>query len=240
MQNYSDNRIIKDVTDSTNESGLAAFFQRTYAYMGAALLITFGLAYALAYPFYAEFVRFYASNGALTWTVLAIAQLAVVFLIGRNALKNPALAFGGLLAFAVVEGIFFGAIFAMYDLQSIVSAFLMAAVDFGAMALYGFFTKKNLSRLAPILFGAMIALMVGLVVSIFVPGFSFIMSVLGVLVFSVYAAYDNNRLKQMYFELQGQGNRTINGLAISGALSLYLDFVNLFLYLLRIFGNQRN
>ncbi|WP_257614838.1 Bax inhibitor-1/YccA family protein, partial [Oenococcus oeni] len=145
MQNYSDNRIIKDVTDSTNESGLAAFFQRTYAYMGAALLITFGLAYALAYPFYAEFVRFYASNGALTWIVLAIAQLAVVFLIGRNALKNPALAFGGLLAFAVVEGIFFGAIFAMYDLQSIVSAFLMAAVDFGAMALYGFFTKKNLS-----------------------------------------------------------------------------------------------
>ncbi|WP_180370761.1 Bax inhibitor-1 family protein, partial [Oenococcus oeni] len=52
--------------------------------------------------------------------------------------------------------------------------------------------------------------------------------------------YDNNRLKQMYFELQGQGNQTINGLAISGALSLYLDFVNLFLYLLRIFGKQRN
>ncbi|MFT8325005.1 Bax inhibitor-1 family protein [Oenococcus sicerae] len=240
MQNFSDNRVLKDVTDSTNESGLAAFFQRTYAYMGAALLITFGLAYALAYPFYTQFSQFYASHGMITWIVLAIAQLAVVFLIGRNALKNPTLALGGLLAFAVVEGIFFGALFAMYSVTSIVSAFLMAAVDFAAMSLYGFFTKKSLAGLAPILFGGMIAVIVGLILSIFVPGFNLIISILAVVVFSVYTAYDNNRLKQMYFQLKSQGNDTTNGLAISGALSLYLDFVNIFIYLLRIFGNQRN
>lgn len=89
MQNFSDNRVLKDVTDSTNESGLAAFFQRTYAYMGAALLITFGLAYALAYPFYTQFSQFYASHGMITWIVLAIAQLAVVFFDRTQRVEKP-------------------------------------------------------------------------------------------------------------------------------------------------------
>ncbi|MCV3296082.1 MAG: Bax inhibitor-1/YccA family protein [Oenococcus sp.] len=240
MQNFSNNRVLKDVTDSTRQAGLAAFFQRTYAYMGGALLITFGLAYLLAYPLASQIANFYQNSGMLTWIILAIAQFAVVIMIGRNALKNPALALAGLLVYAVIEGLFFGVIFAVTSLSSIVSAFLVAAVDFGAMSLYGFITKKNLASWAPIMFGALIALFVGLIISIFVPGFSLIISVLGILVFSAYAAYDNNRLKQMYFQLQGQGNETTNGLAIAGALNLYLDFINLFLFLLRLFGNQRN
>lgn len=240
MQNFSNNRILKDVTDSTKQSGLAAFFQRTYAYMGASLLITFGLAYALAYPLAGQVSRFYQSSGMLTWILLAVLQLGVVMMIGRNAMKNPALALSGLLVYAVIEGVFFGFIFAMYSLQAIVSAFLMAAVDFGAMSLYGFITKKNLASWAPILFGGMIALFVGLIISMFVPGFNFIISILAIIVFSAYAAYDNNNLKQIYFQLQGQGNETVNGLAIAGALNLYLDFINLFLFVLQIFGNQRN
>ncbi|WP_439425940.1 Bax inhibitor-1 family protein [Oenococcus alcoholitolerans] len=240
MQNFSNNRIVKDVTDSNKESGLAAFFQRTYAYMGSALLITFGLAYALAYPLQQQFSTFYTSNGTLTWLLLAIVQLGVVFLIGRNSLKNPALAFGGLLAYSVIEGIFFGMLFVIFDLQSVVSALLVAVVDFGAMAAYGLLTKRNLAGLAPILFGGLIAMLVGLIISLFVPGFNLIMAFFGVILFSVFTAYDNNNLKHLYYSLQGQGNDAVNGLAISGALSLYLDFINLFIYLLRIFGSPRN
>ncbi len=236
MQNFQDNRTVKDVTASANESSLASFFQKTYAYMGISLLLTFGIAYIMAYPLHSQLVGL--RSNMLTWIILFGAQIALIFLINRNALKNTSKAVGGLVAFAVIEGIFFGTILSMFSAQAVVSAFLVATVDFGGMALYGFFTKRNLSNFAPILFGGLIALIIGSIVSIFLhsTGLYFIITIVGVLIFSGYAAFDHHNLKRMYFALQSQGMNTTNGLAISGALMLYLDFINLFIYFLQLFS----
>ena len=120
----------------------------------------------------------------------------------------------------------------------IASAFFTTALLFAGMAFYGVTTKKSLSSMSAILFGSVIALIIGGIINLFFFNsiVYFFLSVVGVIVFALMTAYDMNRLKAMYLEGGLQGDATlVQGLAVSGALSLYMDFINLFLYILRLF-----
>jgi FtsH-binding integral membrane protein len=239
MQNYSENKILNTEVNES-ENSLSRFFQKTYALMAIALLVTAGTAYLLSHVFLTQYVNFMNSFNTIGWIALIGLQLLVVFLIGRQSFKNPAMAFALLLIFGVVEGIVFGGLFLSFTSASIASTFVITAADFGAMALYGVFSKKNMSKMGPILFGAVIALIVASLINIFLHSsmLMWITSIIAIVVFSLYTMYDNNQLKRQFYQLQSSGVEDSTGLAVNGALRLYLDFINIFVNLLQIFGNR--
>jgi FtsH-binding integral membrane protein len=126
-------------------------------------------------------------------------------------------------------------------LNSIISTFLVAAITFAALSLYGFITKKDLTSFSSFLFVGLIGIIVAMVVNIFLmsSALNFVISVIGVLVFAGLTAYDTQKLKEMHL-VQLQGNAIASKASIIGALTLYLDFINLFLMLLRLFGGGRD
>jgi FtsH-binding integral membrane protein len=165
--------------------------------------------------------------------VLFVAQLGLVFAIAARADRmSPALATGLFLLYSATNGVIFALVFELYTSQSIFTAFAVTAGMFGAMALYGYVTKTDLSKLGSILFMALIGLILATIVNIFVANEAlyWITTYAGVAIFAGLTAYDVQKIKQ--YE-GGQGD------AIRGALSLYLDFINMFLFLLRIFGQSR-
>ncbi len=163
-------------------------------------------------------------------------QMLIITMIGRATFKNPARAFGLLMAFAVVEGLTLGVLLAVYTGASVMMAFVSASAVFGGMAAYGVFTKRDLTGLGSILFGLLIGLLIASIANMFFYSgiVSLLLSWASVVVFSLFTAYDNQNLKVMYSQFAGQADTT--GLAVNGALRLYLDFVNIFFALLRIFG----
>ncbi|HEY4399266.1 MAG TPA: Bax inhibitor-1/YccA family protein [Lactobacillaceae bacterium] len=225
----------RDVTGF--DAGLQSFFKQTYSYMGIALLVTALTGFIVERFFLAQIYTLIYGNMFGSLALIGV-QFLVLFMIGRNAVKNPASAFGLLMLFSVMEGLTTGILLAIYTSSSILVAFLSAAAVFAAMAFYGMFTKKSLAGLGAPLFGLVIGLIVASLINLFFPNgiMQFFISAAGVVIFSLYTAYDNNMLKQMYFQFAGNGQAT-QGLAISGALSLYLDFINLFFSLLQLLGN---
>jgi len=125
--------------------------------------------------------------------------------------------------------------------QTIILAFITTAALFMGMALYGATTKRDMSKMGTIVFGAVFALIIGGILNIFIGGtvLYMLISWAGVVIFAIITAYDMNRLKQMYLQIAGN-HQAEQGVAVYGALSLYLDFINLFLYILRIFGMSSN
>ena len=165
-------------------------------------------------------------------------MMGFVFLFSRQVFTNPGKAFGMLMGFSVLNGMTFAVIGLTTSLSMIASAFFTTALLFAGMAFYGVTTKKSLSSMSAILFGSVIALIIGGIINLFFFNsiVYFFLSVVGVIVFALMTAYDMNRLKAMYLEGGLQGDATlVQGLAVSGALSLYMDFINLFLYILRLF-----
>ncbi|MDR0898824.1 MAG: Bax inhibitor-1/YccA family protein [Lactobacillaceae bacterium] len=238
MQNY--NEKIVGSNEGTSNAGLNSFFQRTYSFMMLAVAVSGVVAWMMSTVFEQQYVNMMTSMGSLTWIILMIAQFGIVFLIGRNSIKNPGAAFGGLMAFAIVEGFVLGSIFLIFDLGTIASAFAVAAVDFAAMALFGFFSKKNMAGMAPILFGATIALIISSVVNIFLhsSGMQWLISIAAIVIFSIWTMFDNNQLKNTYYQMESAGITDYNGIAVNGALNLYMDFINIFINLVYIFGGS--
>ena len=142
-------------------------------------------------------------------------------------------------AYAVLNGISFSSLFYVYTLGSLATTFLVSAGTFGAMSLVGFFTKTDLSSMRKFLLMALIGLIIATVVNIFVKstGLEMILTYVGVLVFVGLTAYDTQKIKQMFMSAPDLSEST-QKYAVLGALTLYLDFINLFLYLLRIFGKR--
>ena len=140
--------------------------------------------------------------------------------------------------FAIVNGLTLSPIFLAYTEESIASTFFITAATFGAMSLFGYLTKTDLSKFGSILFMALIGLIICTIVNIFMESESlyWICSFVGVLIFVGLTAWDTQKIKQMALAMP---NATDGRLATIGALSLYLDFINLFLYLLRFMGNRR-
>ena len=144
-------------------------------------------------------------------------------------------------AYSVINGALLSSIFVIYTMSSIASVFFITAATFGAMALYGYTTKTDLTSVGKILFMALIGLVIATIVNLFLGSsmMTMIISYIGVLVFVGLTAYDSQKIKQMLLQAPDAGE-TSQKLALLGALTLYLDFINLFIYLLRIFGDKRD
>lgn len=232
MDNFNMNAR-RDVTGV--DDGLRAFFRQTYSFMGIAIIVTAITGFIVQNFFLTQVYSLIAGNIIGTFALFGV-QILIMTMIGRATFKNPAKAFGLLMAFAVIEGLTLGLLLAVYTGASVLMAFVSAAGVFGGMAVYGMVTKRDLTGLGSILFGLLIGLVIASVVNMFFYSgmVSLLISWVSVFVFSLYTAYDNQNLKVMYAQYAGQAD--ITGLAVNGALRLYLDFVNLFFALLRIFG----
>jgi len=238
------------------DQGLRSYMLRVYNYMGVGLVVT-GL---VAYFAYAAATTTDAANavaqvgsgvyltsfGAAIYTsplmwVLVLAPLAFVMVLsfGINKMSAGAaqLTFW---AFAAVMGLSMSSIFLTYTGTSIAKVFFISAATFGAMSLYGYTTKRDLSGFGSFLFMGLIGIIIASLVNIWLAssGLSFAISIIGVLIFVGLTAYDTQRIKLSYSESYGAD--VLRKGAIMGALSLYLDFINLFMMLLRLTGNQRS
>ena len=234
-----ENNFYNQVEDRAQNSALAfpALMSKVYLWMTLALVVTGMTAYYVASSPAILFAI--ASNPVAFWG-LFIGELVLVFVLSSRIMSlsfvTASLMF---VAYSVMNGIFFSFIFLAYTEQSIATTFLITAGTFGAMSLFGFVTKRDLSAMGRILFMLLIGLIIATVVNIFMKaeGLTLILNYAGVVIFVGLTAYDTQSIKQM---LQQHGDKEgAEKIALLGSLSLYLDFINLFLYLLRFFGESR-
>ena len=215
-----------------------ALMRKVYVWMSLALLITGMTAYYVA-------TNQVIMNAILTSRVLLYGlfavELALVIIvsaaINRLSVLTATLMF---LLYSVLNGATLSVIFFVYQLSSIATVFFITAGTFGTMALIGYTTKKDLSSIGRILTMSLIGLVIATLVNIFIKsdGLTMILSYIGVLVFVGLTAWDSQKIKRMLLQATDV-NEVTKKIALLGALTLYLDFVNLFLYLLRIFGKRR-
>ena len=223
------------VGNSRTESTSMTFLNQVYAWMASGLLITAVVAYVVANSM--ELLLF---SFQYRW-ILFIAQLGLVFVLaGRiNTLSHSA-ATGMFLIYSALMGMTLSGILVIYTSESIASVFVITAGTFGAMSLYGYTTKRDLSGMGSMLFMALLGIIIASFVNFFLrsEGLMWLLTYAGVLIFVALTAYDTQKLKKMAEQFAGDEEAT-KKFAIFGALTLYLDFLNLFLYLLRIFGKRR-
>ena len=222
------------------ERGLSGAFpvlmRKVYTWMTLALLITGVTAFGVA-----SSPTLFMSLSKMMWGLI-IAELALVFIlsgaINRLSLGTATLMFIG---YSVLNGAMLSSIFLVYEPMVIAKVFFITAGTFGAMAVYGYTTKKDLTSMGKILFMALIGLIIATVVNMFLksPGFDYILSYIGVAIFIGLTAWNSQKIKEM-LQTQYDMSEGAQKLALLGALTLYLDFIKLFLYLLRIFGNNRD
>jgi FtsH-binding integral membrane protein len=216
---------------------VGAFLSRVYGWMFVGLLITSGVAFAVASSpaLYESLIH----NRLLFWGLL-FAQLGVVFYLSARVEKiAPATAAGLFLLYSALVGVTSSVILLIYTSSSITQTFIVTAGMFGATAVFGTVTKRSLAGMGQFLFMGLIGLILAMIVGFFwhSDALQFVISVVGVLVFTGLTAWDAQRLKQMAVALP---DGRAGSYAVVGALSLYLDFINLFFFLLRFTGNRRN
>lgn len=226
-------------SDFAMSTAFPALMRKVFIWMALALVITGVTAYGVATT--PSLLVAIVTNKALFWGLI-IAELALVFAVS-GAINRLSLATATLLfvLYSVVNGATLSVIFLAYSMPAIIQTFFITAGTFGVMALVGYTTKTDLTSLGKLLFMALIGLVIATVVNMFVgsTGFDYILSYVGVLIFVGLTAYDTQKIKQMCMQAPDAGEH-MQKLALLGALSLYLDFINLFLYLLRIFGNNKD
>ncbi|MBQ7442094.1 MAG: Bax inhibitor-1/YccA family protein [Prevotella sp.] len=237
--------IREDATSSVRQQEIvstntfSALMRKVYTWMALALTITGFTAYYVASS--PAILQAIMTNQILFFGLL-IGELALVWgvsaAINRLSLTTATLLF---ILYSVLNGVTMSFIFLAYTMTSIASVFFITAGTFAAMSLYGYFTKADLSKMGQILFMALIGLIIATIVNLFIKssGLTMILSYVGVLIFVGLTAWDTQKIKQM-LQLAPDTGESAQKVALMGALSLYLDFINLFLYLLRIFGNSRD
>jgi FtsH-binding integral membrane protein len=215
-----------------------ALMRKVYVWMTLALIITGVTAYGVANS--PGVINAIYSNSAIMWGLI-IAELALVIgisaAINRLSLATATLLF---VLYSAINGVVLSSIFLVYTTSSIASVFFITAGTFAVMAFVGYTTKADLTSLGKILLMALIGLIIASLVNVFFlksTGFDLIVSYVGVLIFVGLTAYDSQKIKQMLMMAPDAGESS-QKLALLGALSLYLDFINLFIYLLRILGKR--
>jgi FtsH-binding integral membrane protein len=220
-------------------TAFAMLMRKVYTWMALALAVTGLTAYYCSTNF--DVINTIASNSLVFWGLI-IAQLGAVMYLSVR-INNMSLTTAGVvfLLYAVLTGVTFSFIFLVYTMESIASTFFITAGTFGAMSLVGYFIKKDLSAIGRFLIMALIGLIIASIVNIFLQssGLTLICTYAGVLIFSGLTAYDTQKIKQMFLMHGAEMNESTMKLALMGSLTLYLDFINLFLYLLRIFGDRK-
>ncbi len=218
------------------QAALPALMRKVYTWMSLALVITAIAAYGTATSGLAYTI---AANPLLFWGLI-IGELALVFGvsagINKLSITTATLLF---VLYSVINGVTLSFIFFAYTMASIAKVFFITAATFGVMAVYGYTTKTDLSKMGKILFMALIGLIIAVVVNIFVKStmFDLVISCVGVLIFVGLTAWDTQKIKAMLYQAE-PGSETTQKIALMGALSLYLDFINLFIYLLRLLGRR--
>ncbi|TAY19044.1 Bax inhibitor-1/YccA family protein [Rhizobium leguminosarum] len=225
------------------DQGLRAYMLKVYNLMALGLAIT-GVAAYLSF-------QFAFANGELTafgqaiyvsplkWVVI-LAPLALVFFLSfRINTMTVAAAQTTFAVYAALVGLSLSSIFLIYTGQSVVQTFFVTAASFGALSLYGYTTKRNLSAMGSFLMMGLFGLIIASIVNVFLASSAvqFAISVLGVLIFAGLTAYDTQRIKELYLEADDVA--VAGRKAIMGALTLYLDFINLFMFLLQFMGNRK-
>ena len=252
MANYDQERLhqveLGRRADMAIDQGLRSYMLSVYNYMAMALALT-GLVALGAYNMavvetpaglaFSEFGQaIYASP--LKWVVM-LAPLGFVFFLSFRIQKMSLTAAQATFwLFAGVMGLSLSSIFLVYTGESITTTFFVTAAAFGSLSLYGYTTKRDLTGMGSFLFMGLIGIISAMVVNIFLASsaLQFAISVIGVLVFAGLTAYDTQRIKGMYYE--GDSVAASGKKAVMGALSLYLDFINMFMFLLQFLGSQRS
>ena len=243
MSDYRSNPQARGQSQVAIDQGLRSYMLKVYNYMGAGLAITGAAAYG-------TFHAAVDAAGQLTPFGLTIftsplkylvifAPLAMVMLLSfRVHRMSVAAAQATFWVYAALVGVSLSSIGMIYAASSITQVFFITAATFGTVSLYGYSTKRDLTGLGSFLFMGLIGLVIASVVNVFLQSsaMSFVLSAIGVLVFTGLTAWDTQKIKEVYYE--GDDVATMGRKAIMGALNLYLDFINLFLSLLRIFGNR--
>lgn len=242
LRDYQARSQVAGRADAAIDEGLRSYMLRVYNLMALGLAITGVAAFATS--------QMAVSDGQLTpfgamiytsplrWVVM-LAPLAMVFFLSFRVEKmSVSAAQTTFWVFAALMGLSLSSIFLVFTGQSIVQTFFITAASFGALSLWGYTTKRDLTGMGSFLFMGLIGIIIAMIVNIFLQSsaLQFAISAIGVLVFAGLTAYDTQKIKEMYYE--GDGAAVAGRKAIMGALRLYLDFINLFLFLLQFLGNR--
>jgi FtsH-binding integral membrane protein len=227
--NYIDNGIVNYRSAEEINSAMG----RVYGHMSLAVVVSMLVSYFVGTS--PELLQFFFT-GVLKWIVI-FAPLAAIFGVGYVLGTNPSKGVAQLClhGFAALMGLSFSTIFAVFTMGSIVSAFMGAAILFGTMSFYGYFTKRSLESLGQFMFIGLIAIIIASIVNIFIGSsvMAMVISALAIIIFLGLTAYDTQRIRE---ELSVD---TSPAAEVSGALTLYMDFINLFINLLQIFGDRK-
>ena len=227
--------INRTVERAVIDEGLRGYMLKVYNYMASALALTGIVAYGVANT---PVLRDAIFGTPLMWVVMLAPLGIVFFLSAKIRTMSASAAQTTFWVFAVLMGMSLASIFMVYTGTSIARVFFITAGLFGTMSLYGYTTKRDLSGWGSFLFMGLIGVIIASIVNWFLASsaLEFAISVIGVLVFVGLTAYDTQRIKEMY--AQSDSTAVMSKKAIMGALRLYLDFINLFLMLLRLFGGR--
>lgn len=230
------NNLTRNLAEKTAQSVL---FRNVYIWMTLALVITGAVAMYMAKSM--TLLSMIMQNSLLFWGIL-IAELGVVWYLSarihRISFTSATLLF---ILYSILNGATLSMIFLIYTMSSIATTFFVTAGTFGVMALFGYVTKKDLTRLGSLCFMGIIGIIIASLVNIFLQNsmMEMIISYIGVLLFVGLTAYDSQKIKRLLMQDGVEINETTQKIALLGAMTLYLDFINLFLYLLRILGDRK-
>ena len=230
------NNLTRNLAEKTAQSVL---FRNVYTWMTLALVITGAVAMYMAKSM--TLLSMIMQNSLLFWGIL-IAELGVVWYLSarihRISFTSATLLF---ILYSILNGATLSMIFLIYTMSSIATTFFVTAGTFGVMALFGYVTKKDLTRLGSLCFMGIIGIIIASLVNIFLQNsmMEMIISYIGVLLFVGLTAYDSQKIKRLLMQDGVEINETTQKIALLGAMTSYLDFINLFLYLLRILGDRK-
>lgn len=234
MDNFSPNR--RNVVDITD---LNKFLTKMYGLMTLAVLLSALTAWLVMTVFAQQFTAFMVNN---RWGMWVIILLPIILTLGINfnATRSPGLCLFLLILTAIVYGITFAFIAGTYAGTDIATAFVSSASVFLTMAIIGTFSHRDFTRIGSYASAALIGLIIAMLVNFFVqsPMINYLLSIVAVIIFTALTAWDAQRMKNIYIECNGRVSS--NGLAVLGALQLYLDFINLFISFLDIFGSSND
>lgn len=219
---------------------LSQYTAKTFLWMMLGLLVTFGVA-AFGYATDLTWTMYYSIPG-LHWILLVATLIISVTMATRIEKLSVGTAITLFVVFSALFGMTLSVLMYAYRMTSFILIFLLTSLYFGALAAYGYLTKTDLSRIGPLLSAGLIFLVIFGLLSLFIPGLEMFdrgICLVGIAVFLGYTAYDTQKIKAFYVYYAGRPDMLAKA-SIFSALQLYLDFLNLFLYLLRFIGNKRN
>lgn len=245
MANWSDPRstaapfgVARGAQQAAYDQGLRSYMLRVYNMMASGVLLTGIVALGFAASGYMSLLFTDRGASPLGWIVM-LAPVGIVFAMSFGQMRMQTSTLNLLFwSYAVLMGLSLSTLFRVYTGASIAGAFFATSAGFAGLSLYGYTTKRDLSPLGTFLIIGVVGLLVAMLISMWVPALNPVISIVGVLLFAGLTAYDTQRTKSLYYQVAGTGQE--GRVVVMSALQLYLDFINMFLFILRLFGSNRN